>query len=84
MSNSSTLFLIGNISSTSTKKSRDEGSSSSHEDEQPRGMQNLSFQPFKVEARIEISVYDRTIDAERLDNWIDWLELDILYYPWIF
>ncbi|GJS04299.1 hypothetical protein Tco_0320807 [Tanacetum coccineum] len=28
--------------------------------------------PFKVEARIDISTYDGTVDAEKLDSWISW------------
>ncbi|GJV30747.1 ribonuclease H-like domain-containing protein [Tanacetum coccineum] len=35
----------------------------------PRG----SHKPFKVEARIDISSYDGTVDAEKLDSWIDQL-----------
>ncbi|GJT89909.1 glutamate-rich WD repeat-containing protein 1 [Tanacetum coccineum] len=36
----------------------------------PRG----SHKPFKVEARIDIPSYDGTVDAKKLDSWIDQLE----------
>ena len=43
-------------------------------------MQNLSMQPCKVEARIEIPIYNETIDAKRLDNWLDQLEIYFTIY----
>ncbi|GKA28408.1 phosphatidylinositol N-acetylglucosaminyltransferase subunit P-like protein [Tanacetum coccineum] len=36
----------------------------------PRG----SHKPFKVEARIDIPSYDGTVDAEKLDSWLDQLK----------
>ncbi|GJY29611.1 hypothetical protein Tco_0405378, partial [Tanacetum coccineum] len=42
----------------------------------PRG----SHKPFKVEARIDIPSYDGTIDAEKLDTWIDQLETYFTLY----
>nr|GFB88801.1 hypothetical protein [Tanacetum cinerariifolium] len=42
----------------------------------PRG----SHKPFKVEARINIPLYDGTVDAEKLDSWIDQLETYFTLY----
>nr|GEV77433.1 hypothetical protein [Tanacetum cinerariifolium] len=39
-----------------------------------------SHHPFKVEARIDIPTYDGTIDAEKLDSWIDQLETYFTLY----
>nr|GEU90950.1 hypothetical protein [Tanacetum cinerariifolium] len=39
-----------------------------------------SHHPFKVEARIDISTYDGTVDAEKLDSWIDQLETYFTLY----
>ncbi|GJT03491.1 hypothetical protein Tco_0824660, partial [Tanacetum coccineum] len=36
--------------------------------------------PFKVEARIDISTYDGTVDAEKLDSWIDQFETYFTLY----
>lgn len=38
------------------------------------------LQPFKVGARIEISTFDGTIDAEKVDSWIDQLETHFTLY----
>jgi hypothetical protein len=37
-------------------------------------------QPFKVEARIDIPTFDGTIDAEKLDSWVDQLETYFTLY----
>ncbi|GJT76666.1 hypothetical protein Tco_1043391 [Tanacetum coccineum] len=42
----------------------------------PRG----SHKPFKVEARIGIPSYDETINAEKLDSWIDQLKTYFTLY----
>ncbi|GKD84554.1 hypothetical protein Tco_1355708 [Tanacetum coccineum] len=42
----------------------------------PRG----SHKPFKVEARIDIPLYDVTVDAEKLDSWLDQLETYFTLY----
>ncbi|GJR99791.1 RNA-directed DNA polymerase, eukaryota, reverse transcriptase zinc-binding domain protein [Tanacetum coccineum] len=42
----------------------------------PRG----SHKPFKVEARIDIPSYDGTVDAEKLDSWLDQLETYFTLY----
>ncbi|GKA42329.1 hypothetical protein Tco_0734989 [Tanacetum coccineum] len=42
----------------------------------PRG----SHKPFKVEARIDIPSYDGTVDAEKLDPWLDQLETYFTLY----
>ncbi|GJT76267.1 hypothetical protein Tco_1042992 [Tanacetum coccineum] len=39
-----------------------------------------SRKPFKVEARIDIPSYDGTVDAEKLDSWIDQLETYFTLY----
>ncbi|GJW16490.1 hypothetical protein Tco_0020623 [Tanacetum coccineum] len=39
-----------------------------------------SQHPFKVEARIDIPTYDGTVDAEKLDSWIDQLETYFTLY----
>jgi hypothetical protein len=37
-------------------------------------------QPFKVEARIDIPTFDGTINAEKLDSWVDQLETYFTLY----
>ncbi|GJW95820.1 hypothetical protein Tco_0175492 [Tanacetum coccineum] len=39
-----------------------------------------SHKPFKVEARIDIPSYDGTVDAEKLDSWLDQLETYFTLY----
>ncbi|GKD34775.1 hypothetical protein Tco_1250284 [Tanacetum coccineum] len=39
-----------------------------------------SHHPFKVEAKIGIPTYDGTIDAEKLDSWLDQLETYFTLY----
>ncbi|GKB63813.1 hypothetical protein Tco_0919999 [Tanacetum coccineum] len=43
-------------------------------------MEHGSHQPFKVEAKIDIPTYDGTIDAEKRDSWLDWLETYFTLY----
>ncbi|KAA8535891.1 hypothetical protein F0562_030894 [Nyssa sinensis] len=38
------------------------------------------LRPFKVEARMEIPTFDGTVDAEKLDSWIDQLETYFTLY----
>ncbi|KAA8542785.1 hypothetical protein F0562_023937 [Nyssa sinensis] len=38
------------------------------------------LRPFKVEARVEIPTFDGTVDAEKLDSWIDQLETYFTLY----
>lgn len=45
-----------------------ENSLSSEEDEQPKDTKNLFLQSFKVKAWIKILVYNKIIDAEKMDN----------------
>ncbi|GKB75236.1 hypothetical protein Tco_0942131 [Tanacetum coccineum] len=40
----------------------------------------VSHKPFKVEARIDIPSYDGTVDAKKLDSWIDQLETYFTLY----
>jgi hypothetical protein len=61
--------------STGTIKSPE--TSPKHKNKKPhRGNEEGSTQlrPFKVEARIDISTYDGSIDAEKLDSWLSQLE----------
>ncbi|PWA72915.1 hypothetical protein CTI12_AA265000 [Artemisia annua] len=41
-------------------------------------MKHGSYHPFNVEAKIDISTYDGTIDTEKLDSWLDQLDT---YFP---
>ncbi|GJY32565.1 hypothetical protein Tco_0417034 [Tanacetum coccineum] len=43
-------------------------------------MEHGSHHPFKVEAKIDIPTYDGTIDAEKLDSWLDQLETCFTLY----
>ncbi|PWA90212.1 hypothetical protein CTI12_AA103160 [Artemisia annua] len=43
-------------------------------------MKHDSHHPFKVEAKIDIRTYDGTIDAEKLDSWLDQLETYFTLY----
>lgn len=66
---------ISKLSSTS----RDEDPLS-NDHEQSRSMQNLSLQLFKIEAPIEISVYDMIVNVEKLGNRLDQLETYFTIY----
>nr|GEU37349.1 retrotransposon protein, putative, Ty1-copia subclass [Tanacetum cinerariifolium] len=48
-------------------------------DDDNKKMQGPHY-PFKVEARIDIPTYDGTVDAEKLDSWIDQLETYFTLY----
>ncbi|PWA78179.1 hypothetical protein CTI12_AA215080 [Artemisia annua] len=43
-------------------------------------MKHGSHYPFKVEAKIDITTYDGTIDAKKLDSWLDHLETYFTLY----
>lgn len=60
--------------------SRDENLPSRKEDEKPTTTKSPPLQPFKLEAYIDIPIYDRTIDTKRLDNWLDRLEIYFTIY----
>lgn len=53
---------------------------SQDEDAHPRFVTGIRPQPFKVEARIDIPTFDGTIDAEKLDSWVDQLETYFTLY----
>ncbi|KAJ9542817.1 hypothetical protein OSB04_029323 [Centaurea solstitialis] len=66
-----------------TIKEKIEEEASSEEDEKDESASKSnrnSRQPFKVEARIDIPTFDDTIDAEKLDSWIDQLETYFTLY----
>ncbi|GJY15489.1 glutamate-rich WD repeat-containing protein 1 [Tanacetum coccineum] len=67
-------------------KERYDGFVTDEEDDDTEGAQIFkepdhgSHHPFKVEARIDIPTYDGTVDAEKLDSWIDQLETYFTLY----
>ncbi|GKF69599.1 hypothetical protein Tco_0202656, partial [Tanacetum coccineum] len=67
------------------EKFEDEASLKWHTEEDPDNETHVilprgSHKPFKVEARIDIPSYDGTVDAEKLDSWIDQLETYFTLY----
>lgn len=71
---------------TPSKKRFDEDSGSKEDLEDDRFCESSvplgrgSHRPFKVEARIDIPTFDGTVDAEKLDSWIDQLETYFTLY----
>lgn len=68
-------------------KDRYEGIASSKEDEDdnPNGESSVAMaggyhRPFKVEARTDILTFDGTVNAEKLESWIDQLETYFTLY----
>ncbi|PWA84034.1 hypothetical protein CTI12_AA134850 [Artemisia annua] len=58
----------------------DEDEDNENEEDINKTMKHDSHHPFKVEDKIDIPTYNGTIDAEKLDSWLDQLETYFTLY----